>query len=49
MFCPIFVPYLSHICPIFVPYLDISILAQNLQLDKFEGTNFKYDNIIFKF
>ena len=32
-----------------VPNLDISILAWNLQLDRFKDTNVKYDYIIFNF
>ena len=34
---------------IFVPNLDIFVFSQNLLLDKFEGANFKYETVFFKF
>ena len=32
-----------------VPNLGIFLFSQNLQLDKFQGGDLKYNNIIFKF
>ena len=34
---------------VLVPNLGIFVLSQNFELDEFDGSDFKYDNIIFKF
>ena len=34
---------------VLVPNLGIFVLSQNFELDEFDSSDFKYDNIIFKF